>query len=193
MALILENLLVKHVRRVIVLSDPVRKKLIAEEIVKPKKVVLIPVGIDVNNFRPNSNGDSVRQRFGLEGKVTILFAGRIRANKGVEYLVKAANIVVNKFGVKNARFLLVGPTEEFGSGEEAHSSYLAKIIRLIEDYGLRQNVTLTGAVPLDSLRMLYAVCDMFVLPSLTEAMPTAPLEAMVSGKPVIGTRVGGIP
>jgi glycosyltransferase involved in cell wall biosynthesis len=52
---------------------------------------------------------------------------------------------------------------------------------------------LTGALPLDDLRKLYVVCDIFVLPSLTEAMPTAPLEAMASGKPVIGTKVGGIP
>lgn len=193
MALILENLLVKHVRKVIVLNDPIRKKLITEAIVKPEKVVLIPIGIDTNNFSPNSDVDSVRRRYEFEGKVTILFVGRIRAHKGVEYLVKAANMVVNKFGVKKAQFLLVGPIEEFGSGEGAHSSYLAKIMRRIEDYGLRQNVTLTGLVPFDDLRRLYAACDIFVLPSLTEAMPTAPLEAMASGRPVIGTRVGGVP
>jgi glycosyltransferase involved in cell wall biosynthesis len=73
------------------------------------------------------------------------------------------------------------------------SPYLVKILRLIEDYGLKQNVSLTGALPFDDLRKLYVACDVFVLPSLTEAAPTASLEAMACGKPVIGTKVGGIP
>ncbi|MCK4748903.1 MAG: glycosyltransferase family 4 protein, partial [Bacteroidales bacterium] len=51
--------------------------------------------------------------------------------------------------------------------------------------GLQQEVQLTGAVPLDELRKLYAACDIFVLPSLTEAAPQAPVEAMASGKPVV--------
>ncbi len=194
MAIALENQLVKHTRKAIVLNEVVRGKLIMGVKAKPEDVVSVPVGIDTNSFIPNLDVGDVRQRYGLEGNVAILFVGRIRADKGVEYLVRAANIVVNEFGDnKGVQFLLVGPTDEFGSGEGARSPYLAKITRLIEDYGLQQNVKLTGALPFDDLRKLYVACDIFVLPSLAEAMPTALLEAMASGKPVIGTKVGGIP
>ena len=194
MAIALENQLVKRARKAIVLNEVIREKLIMGVKAKPEDVVSVPVGIDTNSFIPNLDVGDVRQRYGLEGKAAILFVGRIRADKGVEYLVRAANMVVNEFGDnKEVQFLLVGPTEEFGSGGGARSPYLAKITRLIEDYGLQQNVKLTGALPLNDLRKLYAACDIFVLPSLAEAMPTAPLEAMASGRPVIGTRVGGIP
>lgn len=193
MALALENQLVKRVRKVIVLNELVREKLIRAVKLKPENVVLIPVSIDISRFDTNLDVGDVRQRYGLNERVTILFVGRICADKGVEYLVKAVNIVVNEFGYKKAQFLVVGPVEQFSSGESARSPYLAKILRLIEDYGLKQNVSLTGALSFDDLRKLYVACDIFVLPSLTEAAPTASLEAMAGGKPVIGTKVGGIP
>lgn len=192
-AIALENRLVKRTRKTIVQNELVRGELITKAKVKPEDIVLVTTGTDTNKFNPNLYEGDVRQRYELEGKVAILFVGRIHADKGVEYLVKAANIVVNDFGYENARFVLVGPTEEFGSRESRRSPYLDKVKRLIEDYRLQQNMKLTGAIPLDDLSKLYAACDIFVLPSLTEAMPTAPLEAMASGKPVIGTRVGGIP
>lgn len=193
MALALENQLVKRTMKTIVLNELVREKLIRAVKLKPENVVLMPVSIDVSRFDTNLDMGDVRQRYGLDERVTILFVGRICADKGVEYLVKAANIVVNEFGYKKAQFLLIGPVEQFSSGESARSPYLVKILRLIEDYYLKQNVSLTGALPFDDLRRLYLACDMFVLPSLTEAAPTASLEAMAGGKPVIGTKVGGIP
>jgi glycosyltransferase involved in cell wall biosynthesis len=193
MALALENQLVKRIKKVIVLNELVREKLITAVKLKPENVVLIPVSIDISRFNTNIEVGDIRQRYGLDERVTILFVGRICADKGVEYLVKAANIVINEFGYKKAQFLLVGPVAQFGSGASARSPYLSKVVKLIEDYGLKQNVRLTGALPLDDLRKLYVACDIFVLPSLTEAMPTASLEAMASGKPVIGTKVGGIP
>ena len=193
MALALENQLVKRTRRTIVQNEIAKEKLITAARMKAEDVVFITTGTDTNKFNPNLDVGDVRQRYGLDERVTILFVGRINPDKGVEYLVKAANIVTNEFSYKKAQFLLVGPVGQFVSGASAHSPYLAKVVKLIEDYGLKQNVRLTGALPLDDLRKLYVACDIFVLPSLTEAMPTASLEAMASGKPVIATKVGGIP
>lgn len=192
-AIALENQLVKRIRSAIVLNELVREGLITEAKLKPESVVVLPMGTNTTRFNPTIDVGDVRQRYGLEGKVAILFVGRIRADKGVEYLIKAANMVVNEFGYENARFALVGPTEEFHLPENRRSPYLDRVMNLIEDYGLQQEVKLTGTVPLDDLRKLYVACDIFVLASLIEAAPQALVEAMASGKPVIGTRVGAIP
>jgi glycosyltransferase involved in cell wall biosynthesis len=193
MALAVENRLAKKVAKTIVLNDSVREKLISAAKVKPERVVLVPVSIDTSRFSSDDDVGDIRQRYGFEGKSTILFVGRICADKGVEYLVKAANIVVNELGNRDVRFLLVGPTEQFGSREGTANPYLSKVLSLIENFGLQRSIRLTGPVPFDDLRKLYAACDIFALPSLTEAAPVAPLEAMASGKPVIGTKVGGVP
>ena len=73
---------------------------------------------------------------------------------------------------------------------------MAKVIflqDLINKYDLQQNVRLIGYVPFNKLAKLYAACQIFVLPTLAEATPAVVKEAMACGKPVIATKVGGIP
>ena len=125
--------------------------------------------------------------------MTILFVGRIVPYKGVEYLVKAADIVVNDFGRKDALFLLVGPLAEHGLDKVEHGDYIPKIFSFIKDSDLEANVKLTGAVPFDDLTKLFSACDIFVLPSVAETFGMVVSQAMASAKPVIGTRVGSIP
>lgn len=192
-AIALENQMVKRVRTSIVLNELVREELITKAKVKSNGVIVLPMGTNTDRFNPAIDIGDIRQRYGLEGKAIILFVGRIREDKGIEYLVKAANIVVNEFGCDNVLFMLVGPTEEFILSKEMRSPYLDNIMHLIDDYRLQQLVWLTGVVPLEDLRKLYVACDLFVLPSLTEAAPQVIIEAMSSGKPVIGTKVGAIP
>ena len=157
-------------------------------------LLVVPIGVDIEKYNPDLDVNDVRQRYDLEDKATtILFVGRLCAEKGVEYLIKAANILVNELGDRSLRFLLVGPIEQFGAGVQTHSSYLAKITKLIKDFGLQKDIQLTGTVPLDDLRKLYAACDIVVVPSVVDLDPQVQIEAMASGKPVIGTRVGTMP
>lgn len=194
LALFLENKLPKRIKKTIVLNEEIRRKLMLFAKAKPEDVVTIPFGIDTDRFNPNLDGHGVRQTYGLEGKDVILFVGIINERKGVEYLVKAANIVVNEFGYKNAFFLLVGPTEAFGLKEDIQTQYLARVLSLIESYELKQNMKLTGLISQERLGNFYAACDMFVLPTLAEATPTPAvvLEAMACGKPVIRTNLAGM-
>ena len=189
----LENALVKRTRKAIVFNDEMRENFITTYKVQSEDIVALPVGIDVDSFNPNIDTGDIKQRYNLEGKLLILFIGRIHQDKGIEYLVKAANILVNKYVYTDIQFLLVGPTETFGLKENNRSSYLDKIMHLIGDYELHQVVQLTGAVPLDDLKKLYAACDIFALPSVAESSPSAPLEAMASGKPIVATKTYGLP
>src|SRR5206468_11016146 len=79
-----------------------------------------------------------------------------------------------------ARFLVVGDGEERKRLEE-------QATRL----GLRQAVVFLGAR--DDVPRLLAAADVYVHPSLFEALPTSLLEAMATGLPVVATRVGGVP
>ncbi|HEY40748.1 MAG TPA: glycosyltransferase family 4 protein [Dehalococcoidia bacterium] len=182
-----ENWLTRWANRAIVLNEVSMKKLIRGAKVRPEKVVMVPHEVDTDTFTLDLDTGDVRQRYGLEGKVVILFVGRICVGKGLEYLVKAANIIVNESGYEQALFLLVGPVDEF------NTHYSNTLEKLIEDFQLRSKVRITGAVSFDDLRRLYVACDMFVLPSLADAAPRVIPEAMACGRPVIATNVGGIP
>jgi glycosyltransferase involved in cell wall biosynthesis len=119
--------------------------------------------------------------------------GRICVEKGVEYLVKAADIIINRLREDKVQFILVGPTEQFDSQKIITSPYIVKIIRMINKKRLEKTVKLIGAVPVDDLRKLYAACDMVAIPSIIDLDPQVQIEAMSSGKPLIGTAVGTMP
>jgi glycosyltransferase involved in cell wall biosynthesis len=82
--------------------------------------------------------------------------------------------------VPGARYLVVGD----GEARDGLTQTAASL-------GITDRVSFAGAradVPL-----MLSAADLFVLPSLTEALPTVVAEAMAAGLPVVATRVGGIP
>lgn len=183
-----------YVKKTILLNSDIRSRLESSGKVKPEKLSVIHNGVDTDVFSPDINTDSIKEKYKLNGKINILFVGGFTPRKGIEYLIKSANIIVNRLNYKDILFLLVGPHREYGFlvGEE-ELSYPNKIFRLIKNFKLENNVRITGTVSFDDLRKLYAACDIAACPSLAEAGPLVTLEAMSSGKPVIGTKVGGMP
>ena len=109
------------------------------------------------------------------------------------YLIKAASIVINELDDRIIRFLLVGPTDQFDPSVKNYGPYMAEVNKLIADFALQEVIQLAGVVPIDDLRKLYAACDMVVVPSVVDLDPQVQIEAVASGKPVIGTRVGTMP
>ncbi len=190
LSLVLENMAVRRISKVIVDNVLTKDKLVKVAHINPGKVRILPYGVDVKIFHPAIDTGDIRGKYDLGKKPIILFVGRITEHKGVEYLVKAANIVVHGSAYKDAQFLLVGPGG-FRDGME-NSPYQAKISGLIGEYGLQQNLKLLGRIPLDDLIKLYGVSDIFVLPSITEMAPTVVREAMACARPVIATRVGNV-
>jgi starch synthase len=189
-ALAMDYRLMTKVGRVIVFTDALKEKLVAMGKVKPEKVAVIHLGVDPGKFRPDIDASGIKRKYELEGRTTILFVGRIAPYKGAEYLVKAADIVVNHFGCKEAMFLLLGARTALDNVQ--HSDYISRIIRFIKDHGLEANLTLVGTVPSDELPPIFSACDIFVLPSLGETFGLVVSQAMASGKPIIGTKLAGI-
>lgn len=147
----------------------------------PRKVVVIPNGVNTQRFRPDVDGKWVRAILNLpkDAKV-ILFVGRLVPFKGLEYLIKSISILLNNC---MDVFLVI-----VGDGELRH-----KLVQLTQKLRVEGNVIFTGEVPHTLLPEYYAASDIFVLPSVSspESFGIVLVEAMASGKPVISTDIPG--
>ena len=170
--------LMKRIRKTIILNEYLKDELIKKGI-KEVKLEVIPNGINVEESNLNKEEiERVRRKYELEG-IVVMFAGNIIPRKGVLYLIKAAESFKNE----NVLFLIVG-------NMNIDKDYTKEVI----DYARRKNIKakFTGFVPKEDLRALYSACDIFVLPSFGEGDPIALKEALASGKPLVGSKIGGI-
>ncbi|MCL0073613.1 glycosyltransferase family 4 protein [Dehalococcoidia bacterium] len=187
--LLLGSFTMKRVKRTIVQNDSQRSHLIRCLKLAEQKFVVLPPGIDMHLSSSNTKVNDIKAKYQLNGRKLILFVGRINQMKGLEYLVRAANIVINQYNYEKALFLLVGPFESVEIDKPG--GYTARIFDLIKSFKLEDNVRLTGTVPLDDVTKLYLACDMFILPSVVEQFPLVVIEAMAAGKPVVATKTPG--
>lgn len=145
------------------------------------RVTVIANGIDAQAFAGQVNSDPVvtREALGLaDGQLIILAIGRLTTQKGFEYLIQAAPTVKAKR--PQAHFLVAGD-----GPERARLEHLAAAL------GIADSVTWLGHR--EDVANLMATADVVVLPSVREGTPYVLLEALALARPVVATRVGGIP
>lgn len=106
----------------------------------------------------------------------VCFAGRLATNKGVDLLLQAAKSYENE----NVLTLIIGDGEEYNS-----------LNKLREELELK-NVFFVGNQDYNTLRKLYNISDVCVIPSRQEAFGLVALEAIACGTPVVATKQGGI-
>lgn len=150
-----------------------------------EKFAVIHNGIDVGRFIPNQKKRlATRTELGLKPDTpTLAIVGRLTMQKGHHYLIEALSAIRAQF--PDLRLLIVGDDNPFDvSTKEA-------IFRRVENLKLTENVIFLGQRQ-DVPDILNAT-DIFVLPSLWEGFGLAIAEAMAAGKPVVATKVDGIP
>jgi glycosyltransferase involved in cell wall biosynthesis len=138
--------------------------------------------IDPSVFRPTVNKDELMFK--------VLFLGRIIPQKGVHILVEAADILVNKLSCKGILFIIAGPLSESERGNP--SGYFNTIIGLVRKKNLDHCFKFLFSIDIEKVVSLYSEANVYVLPSLQDALPFSVAEAMMCGTPVIGTRSGGM-
>lgn len=143
-------------------------------------------GVDTDSFNPFVDGSEIRKKYEIEDEPVILFVGGLEKRKGLEYLLFALQKI--KKEIPNIRLIVVGK-DAFSSlpGEGLFFDILLKRLDL-EDC-----VDLVFHVSQEDIPKYYAACDLFVLPSIMEGWGLSIMEAMATKKPVVATRVGGIP
>lgn len=159
----------------ICVSQAVADFSISEARLSPKKIVVIPNGVDAARFASAKPADLAQ--FGIPpGSQVLLTIGRLDRQKGLGDLIEAAALVIPK--CPQSHFLLIGEGPE-----------RAQIERLIRDKGLFGRVHLAGWRP--DIPELLAAGRALILSSHWEGLPNVILEAMAAGLPVLATRVEG--
>ena len=157
---------------------------VTEGITSQKKIKFLGNGIDLHRFNPaNVTYSSIlkkRQEIGLPPDALIVgFVGRLVHEKGLLELFAAARHVKDR--VANVRFIFIGPVDicktDAVTPEMTRAYGISDICHFL---GMRQDMP-----------ELYALMDVFVLPSHREGFPRSPMEASAMGVPCVITDIRG--
>ncbi len=157
--------------RVITVSDLTRNIVITKYGIDPSKVVTVHNAVDF------SGRSEIQVERGVKEKV-VTFLGRITFQKGPEYFIEAAAKVLKK--CKNVRFVMAG------SGDMMNRS-----IRQVARLGISDRFHFTGFLRGAEVQKMFALSDVYVMPSVSEPFGISPLEAMRSGVPSVISRQSG--
>lgn len=143
-----------------------------EMLVRERKIDKIPIGVDINLFKPRKGGK--RRKF------TIVTVRNLERIYGLRYLIDAfASFSRDKSEVE---------LKIIGDG-----SIKKRLIDQVSKLGLGKKVRFLGRLPQARVAEELVKSDVFVIPSLSESFGVAALEASASGIPVIASNVGGLP
>jgi glycosyltransferase involved in cell wall biosynthesis len=148
---------------------------------RAERTRVVPYGVDVEAFTPRAGAAEARRALGVEGdEFLVLALGRLVEKKGFAYLVDAAAELTG------ARVVIAGEGD-LRPALEARAR------------GRGAAVTLAGNLDRGQLARALAAADAVVVPSIVDragnvdGLPNALLEALAAGRPVVATRVAGIP
>jgi len=148
---------------------------------------LIPYGADVQALEADPVAvESLRERLGIGPQHTVVAGiGRLIPVKGFEYLVEAH--AKARAAHPELRLLIVGD----GDRRE-------QLTARARSLGVAETVIFTGMVDRDEISVYLVAADLVVVPSVhyegyADGLPNVALEAMAAGKPLVATRVGGLP
>ncbi|MCX7697940.1 MAG: glycosyltransferase family 4 protein [Candidatus Goldbacteria bacterium] len=148
----------------ICLSSLFSKRTFIEKNVSEDKILHIPYGVDLLNFRKEIKKDNIFR---------IIFVGKICLRKGVQYLLQA----YSDLKLDNSELMFVGPLSE-------------DIKLILEKY--KNNFNYVGVVSQKELYKYYSQSSIFVLPSIEDGFGMVIIQAMACGLPVIcTTNTGG--
>lgn len=150
---------------------------------KNEQICVIRPGIDLMKFnRNNYDSKTEREKIGLNHKEFVIgYVGRIADEKNLQLLIRSTELLVVHYRTNDFKVIIMGP--DFGE--------LNNLKKLVEKLALKDKVIFIS--PKNDVSGVLSTFDIFVMTSLIEGVPTAMIEAMSMGLPIISTNVGCIP
>jgi glycosyltransferase involved in cell wall biosynthesis len=170
----------RFVDRVIAVSDATARYLRESKGIPGNKIVVIRNGRDLASLLPPTPEQSAKARaeLGLSNVQSVLLLGRLAREKGHASLLDALKILGSRKPSLVAMFAGTGPLEAELKGK-CKAAGLSERVRFL---GYRTD-----------LSRLLAAADLVVLPSISEGLPLAAVEALAAARPIIATETGGTP
>jgi len=150
---------------------------------------LIPNGSHPRLFPapPHSQQVALRQQLSIpEGDMVVFALGRIVLKKGFDILIQALPLVQEQ--VPNVTVIIGGDGTDLG-----------RLKTLAKELGVSAHIRFPGTLPRADVRAYFHIADIFTLPAIfdpkgnVDGCPNVILEAMACGKPVVASRISGIP
>ena len=178
----IERMVIRRCHHVIVLSEFMKRQVMATHGIAPKSITVVPGAADQAMFYPPHDRNEIRRELKLPESRTILFTVRnLVPRMGLEHLLEAMTMLGEE---QRNLLLLIG-----GEGQ-----LRPRLEELIRSKGLQDSVLLLGFVPEEQLAKYYQASDLVVMPTLQlEGFGLVTVEALACGTPVMGTPVGAIP
>src|SRR3989339_593653 len=160
--------------QIIAISDYTKKQIVKHYGISPKKVIVIHNGTQFEEFILNEVSNLKKS------KKIVLSLGRITLQKGIDFLISAARIVLQYD--RNVIFVIAGNGDMY-----------EEIVRKVSDMGIADNFIFTGWVKdKNEIKKMYSMADLFIMPSVSEPFGLVPLEAQMCGTPSLISKQSGV-
>jgi teichuronic acid biosynthesis glycosyltransferase TuaC len=169
----------KQATGVITVSEDLRRHAIGLGL-PPDRVTTVLNGCDFSTFHPRDRSHARRELGVPEDAELLLYIGWLSPTKGLVELVDS--VAALRARHPNLRLALIG-----------EGLYQQSLQEQVDAAGLKDRVLFLGRQSSDDVSRWLAACNIFCLPSHSEGCPNVIVEAISCGRPVVATRVGGIP
>lgn len=167
----------KNYKKLIAVSKVTKNEIIEEYGVPTEDIIVIPNGINLQEFKPENKEilrREIRNRHGINQEdIIILFVAHEFKRKGLKYLIEALPLINNNL----IKILVAGRDNE------------RPFIPLTKRLGVEKNVIFVGFCP--KVREYFACADIFCFPTLDEAFGMVITESLASGLPTITSKIAG--
>ncbi len=172
------GLLNRGLRRVVVVSEALRRHVVETTPLRPSLVTVIPNGVDTRLFTP-ARDDAVRRELGIGADEFVVGAvGNLRPAKGFDVLLRAAALLKER--APGFRFVIVG---------QAQGPLYDELRRQRAELGLEREAVFAGFR--DDVHRAMAGFDLYAITSRHEGFSISTIQAMAAALPVVATRCGG--